>query len=184
MRQTAVLIWTLALFLMSLPSCLSAAVTDGMTLQGSGKIRYLMFDVYRAKLYTEPVPPGNASVLTGLSRCLILSYDVDIKAQDMIKAAEKVLARQYNADYLNRFREQIDQLHRSYRPVTTGDSYSLCYNAEDETTTLSLNDSSLVTISSRDFAEIYFGIWLSPDQPIDEKLQQQLTEPLRHQGES
>jgi len=69
---------------------------------------------------------------------------------------------------------EIETLHNGYRPVQEGDSYHLCYDAESVTTTLSLNNEDLVTITSKEFSTLYFGIWLSTDKPIDKKLQRTL----------
>ena len=61
-------------------------------------------------------------------------------------------------------------LHSAFLDVKKGDSYYLCYDAPQRLTTLTLNDTELVAVPSKEFAEAYFGIWLGAVQPIDEKL--------------
>lgn len=65
-------------------------------------------------------------------------------------------------------------LHNAYQDVQKGDSYYLCYDAQQHQTTLTLNDTKLVTVPSAEFAKVYFGIWLGEIKPIDERLRERL----------
>ncbi len=143
---------------------------QGMALLGQGEVRYLnLIKVYSAALYAD-----QKEINQNRSRCLVLEYAVSLKPQDMIRAANKVLDEQYSEATIARFRAQIEALHNSYRKVNKGDKYSLCYNSDQQQTTLSLNNQLLVSIPSAEFAQLYFGIWLSDSAPIDRTLQRQL----------
>jgi hypothetical protein len=104
------------------------------------------------------------------SRCLKLTYDVSLAVKDFVLGAETILARQHSPEGIIKLRKEIDLLHAAYRDVQKGDNYYLCYDAPQRLTTLTLNDTELVAVPSKEFAEAYFGIWLGAVQPIDEKL--------------
>ncbi len=148
----------------------SLPAPENMVRLGHGEVRYLnLIKVYSATLYAD-----NTYLSSDTSRCLVLNYEVSLKPDDMITAANKILEKQYSAIQLAPYLKQIETLHNSYRSVEKGDYYSLCYTAQTEQTTLALNGKQLTAITSPDFAKLYFGIWLSEDQPIDKKLQSQL----------
>ena len=151
------------------------ATIPGMTLLGEGEVRYLGFiKVYDAALYADTANGGQVVMDAETSRCLKLTYDVSLAVKDFVLGAETILARQHSLEGISKLRKEIDMLHAAYRDVQKGDSYSLCYNAPQGVTTLSLNDTELVAVPSKEFAEAYFGIWLGAVQPIDEKLRDQL----------
>ncbi len=151
-----------------------ASIT-GMNLLGKGEVYYLGFiKVYDAALYTSTEKNGQAPMDSESSRCLKLTYDVSLTVKDFVLGAETVLARQHSPEGIAKLRKEIDMLHAAYRDVQKGDSYYLCYAAPQRLTTLTLNDTELVAVPSKEFAEVYFGIWLGEVQPIDEKLRDRL----------
>lgn len=153
----------------------SAGTQSGMQPIGTGEVRYMgLFKVYDARLLTSGATTGAAVLKTDVSKCLILNYAVALTTDKFIRGAEMVLQRQHSKDDLRPVRQQIDALHAQYRDVQEGDSYTLCYDAASSTTSLSLNDAELVRIVSVDFARFYFGIWLGPDAPLDERLRDDL----------
>ena len=151
------------------------AITDSMQLRGHGNVYYLSFiKVYKASLLTKKGADTLNILDPGISKCLKLEYDVSLTSENFIEGANTVLERQYSAEQLVTLQQETEALHRAYQPVQKGDSYQLCYNSDSATTTLSLNGRDLVSISSKAFSSLYFGIWLSPDNPIDKKLQRNL----------
>ena len=151
---------------------------DSMTLVAKGDARYMGFiKVYDAHLYVPAEVDHNRILDTDVSKCLELNYEVGLKPEDFIKGASIVLERQHTREYLDLIKPHVEALHAAYRPVDKGDSYILCYEAESKMTTLSLNTEQLVAIQSEEFSSAYFGIWLSPDQPLSSSLQRQLTTP-------
>ena len=162
-----------------IPAVAFGSIT-GLELHGKGEFRYLGFiKVYDAELYVQ-TPAVSEEILNGnTSRCLKMEYSVALKADDFRNSANKILSRQHAPETLERMKSEIDRLHNAYRGVGEGDSYSLCYDADSQTTTLMLNQQELVTVASPEFAEIYFGIWLGPDDPLDEDLRDQLLTPAK-----
>jgi hypothetical protein len=149
---------------------------------GSGSVRYLgLIKVYDATLYAPPQSSETAILNAEESICLQLDYAVDVPSSAFIEAAETILARQHEPAELASVRPQIDEIHRSYRDVGDGDSYRLCYDDSSGRSRLALNDEILATVDSAEFAAIYFGIWLSPDQPLDESLRDDLFADLKQE---
>ena len=157
------------------PLAAANAGPPDLALFGRGELHYLGFiKVYSARLYVTSGTPAGKVLDHDRSRCLILEYDVSLSAEDFVRAAETVLKRQHAETTLARVHKELEQLHSSYRNVKKGDRYRLCYAAMNETTSLELNGSRLASIPSAEFAQIYFGIWLSDHDPIDRKLREQL----------
>ena len=153
----------------------AVGLVDSMTLVAKGNARYMGFiKVYDAHLYVPEKVDHERILSAEVSKCLKLEYDVGLKPKDLIKGANLVLQRQYPEEHLARIRPHVEELHNAYRPVDKGDSYTLCYDAESELTTLSLNAEQLVAIQSDEFGSAYFGIWLSPNKPLSSALQKQL----------
>jgi Chalcone isomerase-like len=167
---------TILLFLLSLssPAPGYASVSD-MNLMGKGEVYYLGFiKVYDAWLYAKSATNSEEILHPETSRCLKLTYDVSLEVKDFVLGAETILARQHSPEEIAKWRKEIDMLHAAYRDVEKGDSYYLCYDAPQQVTTLTLNDTHLVAVPSRDFADVYFGIWLGAVEPLDEKLRDRL----------
>lgn len=177
MRRISLYLTLLTVIVFVMPST-SVGLVDSMTLVAKGNARYMGFiKVYDAHLYVPQKLDHERILSTEVSKCLKLDYDVGLKPEDLIKGATVVLERQHPQEHLERIQPYVDQLHNAYRPVDKGDSYTLCYDAEKELTTLSLNAEPLVAIQSEEFSSAYFGIWLSPDQPLSRSLQKQLAAP-------
>lgn len=162
-----------------IPSYNAAATVEnllpGLAKTGTGTVNYLgLFKVYDAELYTPPVLHSSAVLSEATSRCLVLRYDLDLSAEDIIKGANAVLKRQNSQEMLDKISVYIDAVHNSYTNVQSGDSYTLCYDAPSSTTKLLFNNEEVVSINSTLFAKIYFGIWLDSREPISETLRDNL----------
>jgi len=178
MFRVIMILMTLALFL----SGPGYAGISGMNLLGKGEVYYMGFiKVYDAALYANTKTRSQEAMDAETSRCLKLTYDVALTVKDFVLGAETILARQHSPAGMSKLRKEIDMLHAAYRDVQKGDSYYLCYDAPQQLTTLTLNDTELVAIASKEFAEAYFGIWLGAVEPIDEKLRDRL---LRGSGKN
>lgn len=154
-------------------------IPPGLEKTGTGTINYLgIFKVYDAELYTEPQLQSSAVLSKDSSRCLILRYDLDLSADDIIKGANTVLKRQNSQEVLDKTSIYINALHDSYTNVQSGDSYTLCYDAASSITRLLFNDEEVVSINSAEFARIYFGIWLGSKEPISDSLRDNLLSQL------
>jgi hypothetical protein len=156
----------------------------GLELVGAGEVRYMgVIRVYRAELLAPAAVRTEDILAAASSFCLRLHYRVALAADDFIKAADTILARQHTQQTLDRLAPLITRLHQSYRDVKKGDYYGLCYNAAARSTDLVLNDEVLVSIDSAEFARIYSGIWLGEQQPLSTELRRQLLDNTREQGE-
>lgn len=168
-------ILVLFLFYFPLTSMSFAMSMKDMQLRGTGEAYYLNFiKVYDAALYSEESVDGRDILDENISKCLYLKYSVGVDADDFITAANKILTRQFSSKRLGDVAPEIEALHKGYRDVEKGDSYTLCYSKEAKTTSLSLNGKEVVAVFSSDFAEIYFSIWLGRADPLDEKLRENL----------
>lgn len=148
---------------------------ERLHLIGSGQAYYLKFiKVYDAVFYSDRHIRDQKLFGENVSKCLHLVYDVDVKREDFIRAANEVLRRQITGEALSVVKSRIDKLHSSYIDIRKGDSYSLCYDGNDAETTLFHNGSYVVSIDSAEFARVYFAIWLGGDKPLDEKLRDDL----------
>ena len=108
------------------------------------------------------------------SKCLKLDYMVKIKSADFVKSAEEILNKQRTQEQLSSVRKEIDALHDGYQDINPGDSYTLCYDAETQITELFLNETLLTTVSSEEFAQVYFSIWLGEQNPLSSSLRKNL----------
>ncbi|MGW8194931.1 MAG: chalcone isomerase family protein [Desulforhopalus sp.] len=167
----------LSLFLFHFASTTSAVAMniDQMHLLGKGEVYYLKFiKVYDAALYADRQAVDDDILHSDVSKCLQLQYAVGVDREDFINAANTVLNRQFGQETLGQVAMEIETLHRGYRDVEKGDIYTLCYYGAETKTNLYLNGRQLVTIHSKDFAEIYFSIWLGESGPLDDTLRNNL----------
>jgi hypothetical protein len=176
LKRISIVFLSTIILVLPLP-VIALATIDRMVMIGTGDVYYLGFiKVYDAHLYALNESDGERILSPEVSKCLKLTYDVELKPEDFITGAETVLKRQHTPEYLEMLRPEIDALHKAYQPVEKGDSYLLCYEAETRKTSLSLNDRTVAVIESEPFSSAYFGIWLSPDQPLSESLQKKLVQ--------
>jgi hypothetical protein len=166
----------LTLFFTILPLPAVGSILTGLEASGSGTIRYLGFiKVYEATLFAPREANVGELLTPDCSRCLSLDYMVDVSVENFVEAAETILAQQHDPVRLAAVRKHIDLLHASYVDVGKNDNYTLCYDAMTRDTTLYLNGKRRVLIpSAADFSEIYFGIWLSEESPLDKNLRASL----------
>jgi hypothetical protein len=154
------------------------AIMESMQARSQGNVYYLKFiKVYTATLLTQKSADLDNILDPDVSKCLKLEYDVSLTSENFIEGADTVLSRQHSSTYIDSLRKEIKLLHDAYKPVQKGDNYKLCYDSDSAKTTLYLNDTDLVSIVSKDFSTLYFGIWLSPDNPLDKNLQRNLLNP-------
>lgn len=165
----------LIIFFYPLSSMSTAAGIENMQLLGKGEAYYLKFiKVYDAALYSEKLGEGADILDRNISKCLYIQYAVGVEADDFIAAANTILTRQFSPERLSEVAGELETLHKGYRDVQEGDSYTLCYSNVSETTTLAFNGQEIVSVSSPDFAEVYFSVWLGKTDPLNEKLRKNL----------
>jgi hypothetical protein len=133
-----------------------------LPLRGVAMFRYMRLHVYSAALYTPPGADWRAS-----PKRLVIRYDRSIRKKDIVRAAEKNLKNRYPEKW-ETLRGRTDLLNEHYRNVSEDDEYVLTH-APGKGTGLYFNGRLEVTIPGDDFAEAYFGIWLS-DRPISDEM--------------
>lgn len=142
-------------------------------LAGLGTARYLLWRVYEAALYLPPGTTPTAALDESTPRCLELRYLREVKAADIRRTADTILARQLDADTLARLRPAVETLHRAYRDVGPGDRYRLCH-LPGAPLRLYFNGRLAAEVAARDLARAYFAIWLGERAPISEDLRRRL----------
>ncbi|MGV6808971.1 MAG: chalcone isomerase family protein [bacterium] len=165
----------MAVFMLSMLSSVVFAQAD-LSFKVKGEVFYKgLIKVYDASLYVDDIATANNLLEANTSRCLKLDYAVSLDKEKFIRAANVVLNRQQPAETLKTVQAQIDQLHAAYQPVKKGDTYWMCYYANNQKTELRLNDQVLVELPrSANFSRIYMGMWLAEDKPISKKLRETL----------
>jgi Lhr-like helicase len=164
----------LCFVLLAAPNAFASRI-NGLEFLGAGEAYYLKFiKVYNASLYVEPSAKNTDILSTAVSKCLHLEYEVSIKSEDFLKAANTILTRQFTENELAQVQREINEMHSSYTNVKSGDTYRLCYDSQTGETTLDYNDVEAARISSREFARVYFAIWLGNREPLDQRLRDNL----------
>lgn len=150
---------------------------------GSGTVYYLgIFKVYDATFYAAADADLTRIINGSSSKCLVLEYNLSISAENIIKGADVVLTRQHDKSVLDQQKQNIDTIHQSYTDVSEGDSYALCYDAGGMKTTLFFNGASVTEVESKEFANLYFGLWLGEKEPISKSLRKKLIRELTNKS--
>lgn len=171
---------TLLLTVIALLSCLHPvhaeyAGRDAMKIVGKGEIRYLGFiRIYTATLLVQGDKSGWEILQQTSSKCLELHYFTSLTAEEIVEGTDIILSRQHSAAKLASVKTELDTFHDALVNVKKNDRYLLCYDAARRQTTIYFNDSGLATVTSAEFGELYFGIWLGPTAPINDTLRDQL----------
>ena len=143
-----------------------------MRLNNVGLMRYkVVFKAMVAALYiAEGTPPDG--VLNDVPKRLEIEYFWTLKAKDIVKASEQLLARNIDEPTLRKLKPQIDKMHSFYEDIEPGDRYALTY-LPGRGTYLSLNGETKGLVLGADFGAAYFSVWLG-SRPMDASLKQQL----------
>lgn len=143
-----------------------------MKIQGTGLLRYLGFiKAYVGALYLEE---GSliTDVLSDKPKRLEVEYFHALKGEDFGVSTNKVIAKNTDAQTLEKIRPQIDYHNSLYEDVQPGDRYSLTY-IPGRGTELALNGKIKGIIKGADFASALFSMWLG-EFPMNEPFKKQL----------
>lgn len=181
MKRVGTLILAVALFLGTLPSKADDLTfpntidVDELNLQQLGEYRYVyrfFFPLYEAALYA---PEGNNAddVLTAESAFqLRFRYLRTIEKSIILKSADRMLKKNLTPNERASIAERVRRINQAYTTVREGDRSSLTF-IPDKGTTLRINGQPRLTLPGRDFARLYFQIWLGP-KPISNRLKANL----------
>ncbi len=144
----------------------AGAASEKLKFLGEGTFRYLGMKLYSARFYLDAQAAIPNQVLSDTSKKLVIHYLRDIPKDALIRAAEKNLRNNPRVNFMN-LKARMDQLHQHYTNLKKGDVYELSYS--DGETKLFYNGFLKTQIEGADFAQAYFGIWVS-DHSISKKL--------------
>ena len=150
---------------------------------GNHRFVYRMFfKLYDARLYTDAEQTTNIDELLDGENALLLEFDYlrKIKKSIILESSGKILARNMSPSELALIQKRVDLINAMYRTVGEGDRSALSY-VPGEGTTLWINGRSIITIQGKDFARLYFRIWLG-EQPISERMRDALLQRVIAKG--
>jgi hypothetical protein len=111
-------------------------------------------------------------VLEDIPKALRIQYARSFDAEQLSSSGESILEDHLSPEQLTELRDRLDRLSAAYEPVEKGDYYTLSY-VPGAGSTLSLNETPLVTIPGADFAQAYFSIWLG-EAPVKKSIRRAL----------
>ena len=143
-------------------------------LRGGGLFRYaVVFRVYTGALYAPVEIPASEILDTDAPKRLELHYLMTISGDDFRRSGNALLEKQQPPAVLASLADRLETFNAAYRDVEPGDRYALEYHP-DFGTRLLKNGEELVRVPGRDFARVYFGIWLDPQEPLSARFRDDL----------
>lgn len=141
--------------------------------QGVGRMRRWFITGADVALY---VPSGTRRdhILSDIPRALSFYYYVKIRGDQFAHAANETLRENISPDRLTRHAQDIQKMGSWFSAVESGDRYLLRYEP-GRGTSLALNGEEIGVIPGKEFAAIYFQIWLGA-KPIDERMYKAMTQ--------
>ncbi|WP_445400078.1 chalcone isomerase family protein [Zobellella sp. An-6] len=144
--------WLWILFFLAGPAW--ASPVAGLTLVGEGKMRWLFWDLYQARLYSEDGRYRSGD----FPQALALRYQRDISREELLQATIEEW-RRLEVDWKPEWRQQLAGLWPSVRKRD-----ELVLRVEqDGVSRFYFNQRLLGEIADPDFALAFLAIWLSPD---------------------
>jgi len=170
--------------LIFLPSSQGHSAQDNSTLDdlrasldpiGNHRFIYRMFfSLYDVSLYTNSEQTTDIDQLLDGENAVLLEFNYlrKIKKSIILESSEKILFNNMSFEELASIQERVDQINLAYRTVFKGDRSALSY-VPGKGTTLWINGEHKVTIEGKDFARLYFRIWLG-ERPISKQMRDAL----------
>ncbi len=139
-------------------------------LQGTHRYRYWGFSLYEAAYYREAKKDAGSSA-SG-AEMLQIKYLRDFSSKTLTEAGNKIIIKNplYDAKL---FDQELSEFQKLYLDVKEDDEYKIIRTASGQLRLL-LNNKELGNITNRNLAELYLGIWLSPEHGADRDLAQAL----------
>ena len=140
-----------------------------------GESRYvyrMFFKLYDAALYASADASNDAILKANAPFKLQFRYLREIDKSIILKSSAKILEKNLSSNELEQIAERLERLNAAYRTVKAGDRSSLTY-LPDRGSTLMINGAPIITIKGKDFAQLYFKIWLG-EKPLSNSLKNAL----------
>jgi hypothetical protein len=119
---------------------------------GHGTFTKFGFEIYQAHLYVDEVKETKKFAI-------ILNYSRKIEKEALLKATVEQLERLgYSSKKTEDWKNQLEKI---YPNINKGDHLTAIFNPSNGTTFL-YGDKVIGNVNSSEFAEAFFGIWLSP----------------------
>ena len=155
-----------------------ATPLSGVRLAGQGVLRFLGFEIYRARLW---VPPGfDAGNYGAQPLALELTYHRDFSADAIAKRSLEEMRRvgSFTAEQATRWQQA---LQAALPDVKAGDRL-LGIHQPGVGATFKMGGRVVGEVPDAEFSRLFFGIWLSP-QTSEPALRQQLIASTRPAGQ-
>lgn len=136
-----------------------------------GESRYvyrMFFKLYDAALYASAGASNDAILKANAPFKLQFRYLREIDKSIILKSSAKILEKNLSSNELEQIAERLKRLNGAYRTVKAGDRSSLTY-LPDRGSTLRINGAPIITVEGKDFAQLYFKIWLG-QKPLSNSL--------------
>ena len=156
----------------------TATPLSGVRLAGQGVLRFLGFEIYRARLW---VPPGfDAGNYGAQPLALELTYHRDFSANAIAKRSLEEMRRvgSFTAEQATRWQQA---LQAALPDVKAGDRL-LGIHQPGVGATFKMGGRVVGEVPDAEFSRLFFGIWLSP-QTSEPGLRQQLLAATRTAGQ-
>ena len=128
-------------------------------LQGTHRYRYWGFSLYEAAYYRDK---------TSGTEMLQIKYLRDFSNKTLTEAGNKIIIKNPLYDAAQ-FDKELSEFQKLYLDVKEGDEYKIILTESGQLRLL-LNNKELGSIKNRNLAELYLGIWLSPEHGADRDL--------------
>lgn len=127
-------------------------------LLGQGTFKKFGFEIYKAHLYADNVTSPDRFALN-------LQYSRAIRKEALLKATiEQLEHLGYPLSKTEYWKMQLDKI---YPNINKGDQLTAIYQPNNGTVFL-LDDQIIGKVPGTEFAEAFFGIWLSPKTSVPE----------------
>lgn len=133
-------------------------------MQKIAEYRYIyrfFFKLYDAALYIEEGATTDAVLSADTAYHLEFRYLREIDKSIILKSADRMLEKNLSEEERAQIEDRVQRLNAAYQTVREGDRSSLTYQP-GVGTTLRINGRPEITLSGKDFAKLYFRIWLGP----------------------
>ncbi len=137
------------------------------SLEKRGEYRYvyrLFFKLYDVALFAEADSSSSDILSAEVPFHLSFNYLRTIDKSIILESADTILDRNLSNIERQQIADRVDLINAAYQTVREGDRSSLTY-LPAEGTTLRINEQPIATIPGKDFAQLYFQIWLG-ENPI------------------
>lgn len=140
-----------------------------------GEYRYvyrMFFRLYEAALFTESGANAEDVLNASASFHLQFRYLRKIDKEIILESADQMLERNLSREERAAIADRVDLINEAYTTVHDGYISSLTYKPGIGTI-LTINGKQVATIEGKDFAQLYFSIWLG-EQGISDRLRDNL----------